>query len=125
MSDTEKPITTEMRLAVADALIAVWEADGTTQDIPRHIEQTNGMKLSYTEVATILGVAWLADRKLKSFVHTNFRRLSDVMWEARSNANQINAARRACGIKAVPGSLGRMKVGTRALDKKFDWSTVK
>ena len=125
MSDTEKTISHEMRLAVADALIAVWEADGTTQDIPRHIERTNGLKLSYTEVATILGVAWLADRKLKSFVHTNFRRLSDVMWEARSNANQINAARRACGIKAVPGSLGRMKVGTRALDKKFDWSTVK
>lgn len=125
MSDTEKPITTEMRLAVADALIAVWESDGTTHDIARHVERETGNKISYDDLGTILSVAWLADRKLKSFVHTNFRRLSDVMWEARSNANQINAARRACGIKAVPGSLGRMKVGTRALDKKFDWSTVK
>jgi len=117
----------EIKKALASALVDAWGKGITTRQmiigISRDLDVDAGVV--YTMLGQVSGKSWVADVMVKNYIKTNFPQLSDALWEARSTAGILNAARRAVGIKAKPNTVARLGVGTRALDKSHDWSTVK
>lgn len=61
----------------------------------------------------------------KDFIRTNYRQLSDMLWEGRKADACVIAAGRLLGARAPYGQGAAMSVSVRAQDKRHDWGTVK
>jgi hypothetical protein len=117
----------EIKKALAAALVDAWERGLTTKLMLIGVARDIDCDLSrvYAVLGAASGKDWVPDVIVKNYIKTNFPMLSDALWEARSNAKIINAARRAVGLKAKSGTVASMRVSTRALYKTHDWGTVK
>lgn len=115
----------KLREAIAQAMVNVWLADGTTYDLKRQSSRLLESDVTLQTLCTIFNIAWIPERKFKAFAHTHFKRFSDSMWEAKSSVRQLNFARKACGLNIQHGTGGAVTVGSKKNDKRHDWATVK
>ena len=123
-SDLEK----QFRKELAKQIVLAWEHNVTTKNALANVIRTIPeltWEQAYVLVAKAFKVTWFPDVLIRSYIKDHFPKLSELLWEARNTAAITIAARRACGLQAKPGTVGRLKIKVRELDRSRNWNVCK